>query len=141
MSGASLVVTLSEYGAKTKTAVSENGEATVVAELPADADTRDVVERIQTKFPDVELVAKREKERELKTPRDFFQDFDQRLTDTQRTALRAAYFAGYYEWPRDSTAEEVSDALGVSSPTFHQHIRKAQRELLEVFFDWDRDRP
>lgn len=141
MTGSSLVVTLSEYGAKTKTAVSEGGEATIVAELPSDTDVRGVVERVQTKFPDVELVAKREKERELRTARDFRQDFDQRLTDTQRTALRAAYFAGYYEWPRDSTAEEVADALGVASPTFHQHIRKAQRELLAAFFDWDGDRP
>ncbi|WP_135825518.1 bacterio-opsin activator domain-containing protein [Halorussus ruber] len=141
VSGSSLALTLSEYGANTKTAVSENGEATVVAELPADADVRSVVERVRTKFPDVELVAKRETERELRTPRDFRQDFDERLTDAQRTALRAAYFAGYYEWPRDSTAEEVADALGVSSPTFHQHIRKAQRELLGTFFDSEGDRP
>jgi PAS domain S-box-containing protein len=141
MSGSSLVVTLSEYGAKTKSAVSEDGGATVVAELPADVDVRGVVERVQAKFPDVELVAKRDKERELRTTREFRQDFDQRLTDTQRTALRAAYFAGYYEWPRESNAEEVADSLGISSPTFHQHIRKAQRELLEAFFDEDRDRP
>ncbi|WP_276300308.1 bacterio-opsin activator domain-containing protein [Halorussus lipolyticus] len=141
MSGSSLVVTLSEYGAKTKSATSEDGESTIVAELPADADVRSVVERVQTKFPDVELVAKREQDRQVRTTRDFRQDFDERLTDAQRTALRAAYFAGYYEWPRDSTAEEVADALGVSSPTFHQHIRKAQRELLGAFFDWDGDRP
>lgn len=141
MSGSSLVVTLSEYGAKTSGAISERGEATVVAELPSDADVRSVVERVRAKFPGIELVAKRETERDLRTAREFRRDLDQRLTDAQRTALRAAYFAGYYEWPRDSTAEDVAEALGVSSPTFHQHIRKAQGELLAAFFDRNDDRP
>ncbi|UPV73039.1 PAS domain-containing protein [Halorussus limi] len=141
MSGSSLVLTLSEHGAKTKAATSENGEGTVVAELPSDADVRSVVERVRAKYPGVELAAKRETERDLQTAREFRRDLDQRLTDAQRTALRASYFAGYYEWPRDSTAEEVAEALGISSPTFHQHIRKAQQELLAAFFDRNGDRP
>ncbi|WP_128477606.1 bacterio-opsin activator domain-containing protein [Halorussus pelagicus] len=141
MSASSLVVTLSEYGAKTTDAISEGGEATVVAELPSDADVRSVVERARAKFPDIELVAKRETDRDLRTAREFRRDLGNQLTDAQRTALRAAYFAGYYEWPRDSTAEDVAEALGVSSPTFHQHIRKAQQELLAAFFDRNDDRP
>ncbi|WP_137283641.1 bacterio-opsin activator domain-containing protein [Halorussus salinisoli] len=141
VSGSSLVLTLSEYGAKPKEAISEGGEATVVAELPADADVRSVVEQIRARFPEVELAAKRETERNVQTAREFRHDLDQRLTDAQRTALRASYFAGYYEWPRDSTAEDIAASLGISSPTFHQHIRKAQRELLCTFFDRDADRP
>ncbi|MFC7081106.1 bacterio-opsin activator domain-containing protein [Halorussus caseinilyticus] len=141
LTGASLVLTLSEYGAKPREATSEGGQATVVVELPSDADVRSVVERVRTKFPDVELVAKRESQRELQTAREFRRDLDQRLTDAQRTALRASYFAGYYEWPRDSTAEDIAASLGVSSPTFHQHIRKAQQELLGAFFDRDDERP
>ncbi|UPV99113.1 PAS domain-containing protein [Halorussus gelatinilyticus] len=141
VTGSSVVLTLSEFGAKTKDATSEGGEATVVAELPSDADVRSVVERVRAKYPGAELVAKRETERDFQSAREFRRDFDQRLTDAQRTALRASYFAGYYEWPRDSTAEDVAEALGVSSPTFHQHIRKAQRELLGAFFDRNGDRP
>ncbi|MFC7046301.1 helix-turn-helix domain-containing protein [Halobacteriaceae archaeon GCM10025711] len=53
------------------------------------------------------------------------------LTDRQRAALEAAYFSGYFDWPRGSTAEEIADSLGISSPTFHQHFRKAERKLLE----------
>ncbi len=141
VSGSSLVLTLSEYGANATEAVSAGGEARVVAELPADTDVRGVVERVRAEFAGLELVAKRETERDLQTAREFRRDLDDRLTDAQRTALRASYFAGYYEWPRDSTAEEVAASLGVSSPTFHQHIRKAQRELLGAFFDRDGDRP
>ncbi|OYR83879.1 hypothetical protein DJ72_06595, partial [Halorubrum distributum] len=37
--------------------------------------------------------------------------------------------------------EEVADAMGVSSPTFHNHLRKAQRALLDGVFEDDADRP
>ncbi|WP_048078258.1 helix-turn-helix domain-containing protein, partial [Halorubrum sp. AJ67] len=50
-------------------------------------------------------------------------------------ALSAAYHGGYFDWPRGSTAEEVADAMGVSSPTFHNHLRKAQRALLDGVFE------
>lgn len=141
VTGSSAVLTLSEFGAKTKEATSEGGEATLVAELPSDTDVRSVVERARAKYSGIELVAKRETERDFQSAREFRRDLDERLTDAQRTALRASYFAGYYEWPRDSTAEEVAEALGVSSPTFHQHIRKAQHELLGTFFDRNGERP
>jgi len=62
------------------------------------------------------------------------------LTERQRVALRTAYFAGYFESPRDSTAQEVAAALDVTSPTFHHHIRAAHRKLLGVLLD-ETDRP
>ena len=141
LSGSSLVLTLSEYGANTLEAITANGEARIVAELPSDADVREVVERVRSSFSGIELVAKREREREVQTALEFRRELADRLTDAQSTALRASYFSGYYEWPRDSTAEEIADSLGISSPTLHQHVRKAQRELLATFFDRDVDRP
>ncbi|WP_044958497.1 helix-turn-helix domain-containing protein, partial [Halarchaeum acidiphilum] len=56
-----------------------------------------------------------------------------RLTDRQRAAFEAAYYGGYFEWPRDSTAEELANAMDVSAPTFHQHLRAAERKLLGEF--------
>nr|WP_255457504.1 helix-turn-helix domain-containing protein [Halorussus sp. JP-T4] len=58
------------------------------------------------------------------------------MTEKQRTALQAAYFGGYYEYPRESTGEEVADSLDISSPTLHQHLRAAQRKLVGTFLDW-----
>ncbi|USZ75251.1 PAS domain-containing protein [Halorussus vallis] len=131
----SFVVTLSEYGARTTEAVTENGESRVVAELPAAADVREVVEGVRNAYSGVELLAKRECEREVRTASEFRRAVDERLTDAQRRALRASYLAGYYDWPRESTAEDVAESLGISSPTLHQHLRKAQAGLLEAFFD------
>ncbi|WP_132057492.1 bacterio-opsin activator domain-containing protein [Halorussus amylolyticus] len=141
LSGSSVVLTLSEYGANTVEAVASNGEGRIVAELPTDADVREVVEHVQSVFPGVELAAKHEREREVQTAHEFRQELTDRLTDAQRTALRASYFSGYYEWPRDSTAEEIAESLDIASPTLHEHLRAAQRELLTTFFDRDRNRP
>jgi len=137
--GGSVALALSEYGAHTTEAVVDSGEGRVVAELPADADVREVVERVRAAFPAVELVSKRERELDARSAREFRRELSERLTEAQRTALRATYFAGYYNWPRDSTAEEVADSLGIASPTLHQHLRKAERELLGAFFDEELD--
>jgi predicted DNA binding protein len=57
-----------------------------------------------------------------------------RLTDRQQEALRTAYLSGYFSWPRESGAEACADALGVSQPTFSQHLRVGQHRLFDVLF-------
>jgi hypothetical protein len=48
-----------------------------------------------------------------------------------------AYHGGYFESPRDSTAEELAAGLGISSPTLHYHLRAAQWKLVDAFLDED----
>ncbi|WP_455448515.1 bacterio-opsin activator domain-containing protein [Natrinema thermotolerans] len=133
--GSCPIGTLTEYGATVHEAVFDGGTATITAECAADADLRTILDGLRSAFPDSELVGKRETERAVQTAREFRKGLEDRLTDRQEAALRAAYFGGYYDWPRESTAEEVADAMGVSSPTLHNHLRKGQHELLRTFFD------
>lgn len=49
--------------------------------------------------------------------------------------LAAAHDAGYYDWPRGTTAEELAADPGVSSATLHKHLRAAERKLVAVFFE------
>jgi len=56
------------------------------------------------------------------------------LTDRQRAALEAALYSGFFEWPRDASGEDVAEPLGIAPPTFHQHLRKAQRKMFEAVF-------
>jgi len=58
-------------------------------------------------------------------------DLSEILTAKQLQALRTAYARGYFEWPRETTGDVVADDLGVSGPTFHQHLRKALGRLLD----------
>jgi predicted DNA binding protein/GAF domain-containing protein len=54
-----------------------------------------------------------------------------RLTDRQREVLETAYRAGYFEYPRDQSASDVAERLGVSRPAFQEVLRAAERNLLE----------
>ncbi|MFB9807927.1 helix-turn-helix domain-containing protein [Haladaptatus pallidirubidus] len=86
-------------------------------------------------YPDVRVVAQREREKPEPTVTEFRTTLDESLTDCQWAALETAYLAGFFEWPRNSTGEDVAASLGVSPPTFHQHLRRAQSKLLGTFFD------
>jgi DNA-binding CsgD family transcriptional regulator len=56
------------------------------------------------------------------------------LTDRQLEVLQTAYYAGYFEWPRHRTGEEIADDLDIAGPTFQQHLRTALDRLLEEQF-------
>ncbi len=107
----------------------------LVGEVSTDANVRHIVETMTDAFPTVHLTAKQETEPEAATDVRFRETLANELTERQTAALRSAYFGGYFEWPRDSTAEELADSLNVSSPTLHHHLRIAQQKLLDSFFD------
>lgn len=64
-------------------------------------------------------------------------DLEEVLTERQLQALQAAYVNGYFDWPRENTGETVASDLGISGPTFHQHLRKALDRLLGDAFESD----
>ena len=124
-----------EQGASVQSAVADGGEGTVVLEAPQTSDVREIVAAFEREFETLDLVAKRDRERSILTAREFRDGVAEQLTEKQRAALEAAYLAGYYDWPRKTTAEELADSMGVSSSTLHQHLRKGGLSLLSAFFD------
>ena len=54
------------------------------------------------------------------------------LTDEQREALIEAFELGYYNIPRDVTAEELADHLGISHQALSERFRRAYRQLIET---------
>src|SRR6266571_2312863 len=67
---------------------------------------------LQARFPQARLVSKR--------------------TPKQARALLAAANAGYYEFPRNATTEEVSTSLGVARSTFEQHLNRAEHHVVRA---------
>ena len=55
-----------------------------------------------------------------------------KLTEKQARALLAAYEAGYYEFPRKATTEEVSLSLGIARSTFEQHLNRAEHHVVRA---------
>jgi predicted DNA binding protein len=113
-------------------------EMRLIAELPPDADVRAVTEAIQELYPETELLAQRTTAREEATRLKRAVAVADELTEKQHAALEASYFAGYFDWPRTKTGREIAAMLGVSQPTFAQHLRSAQRKLLASLYDDDR---
>jgi len=128
-------VVMMEFGATTETATAERGEGRLVVEAPRTVDVREIVDAYREYNPESELVAKREVNRPVRTAEELRQAVEERLTERQKSVIETAYAAGYYDWPRSSTAEEIADSMGVSSATLHQHLRRAQKELLAVFLE------
>jgi predicted DNA binding protein/PAS domain-containing protein len=124
-----------EYGATTRRADAESGRGTLVLEAPHTADIREIVQAYQSYNPQSELVTKRRVDRPLRTVDQLRSEIEDELTNKQLSAVSTAYFSGYYEWPRESTAEAVADSIGVSSSTFHQHLRHAHRKLLTAILE------
>ncbi|AHF99622.1 bacterio-opsin activator [Halostagnicola larsenii XH-48] len=128
---------LAELGALPREAISLNGEGRIVAEIPPKYDASTVIEEFLAENTTVELVSKQEKESfsPILTHSATEQIIRTQLTERQWEVIRTAFNAGYYEWPRECTGEEVAEKLDITSPTFSEHIHAAERKLLAVLFN------
>ncbi len=113
----------------------ENDDYYMRVHLAPSSDARRLLDVVQEDYPMAKLVTRQQITREEDPPSRLSGVLAEELTERQRAALEAAYFAGYFEWPRDADGETVAGALDVSAPTFHQHLRNAQRKLLQVALD------
>ncbi|MFB6084518.1 MAG: bacterio-opsin activator domain-containing protein [Halorientalis sp.] len=134
----SLVERLVDRGAVTKEVVTDDGVTTFTVELPREANARALFEEIDDRYDGTELVGYHEHERPVQTHQEFRADLEERLTDRQLTALRTAYYSGFFDWPRDVDGDELAAMMDISRSTFHQHLRVAERKVLDAFFERDR---
>lgn len=56
------------------------------------------------------------------------------LTPAQADAIRTALAMGYFEVPKDATATEVADELGISKTAFLERLRRGQAGLFGQLF-------
>ena len=128
---------LAELGALPQCVEGTEGTGRIVAEVPPRCDATAVVETFLDDYPGATLASKREKESvtPLFTRSAFAQGLRSCLTDRQREVVEAAFEAGYYDWPRGATGQEVAAELGISSATFSEHVHAAERKLLAVLFE------
>jgi PAS domain S-box-containing protein len=129
----SLVDAIVATGALIRSARADQGTGRVVVEAPPDADLHEVVAQLRGAVWRLKIESVTEHERTLQPAEDPNELF-RSLTDRQREAITAAYQAGYFDWPRQSTAEEVAETLDIAAPTFHAHLRKAELQLFAGVF-------
>lgn len=128
---------LTELGALPRKVCGVEDGGCITAEIPGDENPSDVIEAFLDEYPDAMVLAKREKNGI--SPR--FSDsgiqevLHTHLTDRQRNILQMAFEAGYYDWPRECTAEDIAAEFNITSATFSEHIRVAERKLLTILFN------
>ncbi len=121
-------------GATVRSAVADRGTCRAVVEVSRSADVRETVADLQSAFPGLEVLSHRDHDRPPEgptVPDGVFED----MTDRQRDVLEAAYRAGYFEWPRETTAEELAEGMDIAGATLQGHLRKAQKYLLGDLFE------
>jgi len=124
---------MTNVGAIVRSATAEAGVGRLVVEAPPSVEVREIIDAYTAFNPDATLVAKRKTEADRHTtPRRLDTELAELLTDRQQSVLMAAYYAGYFDWPRKNTAEEIADSLAISSSTFHRHVRIAERKFLDL---------
>jgi PAS domain S-box-containing protein len=111
----------------------ETDSATIEFELQSKEDVRSTVEPLGDRFGTVSVVSINEgggsgrgNSRELGA---------KSLTEKQLAALETAYYEGYFSQPRDCSATDVANSLGVSHSTFLRHLRAAQSKLFGAEFE------
>ena len=130
-----LLARLVDHGAVPRAVSGENGVARYTIELPFEADAREVFNLVEDNYDGTDLVGYHEHERPVQTQQEFRASLADRFTDRQETALRTAFLGGFFEWPREVDGDELANAMDISRPTYHQHLRVAQQKVFEELFD------
>jgi predicted DNA binding protein len=53
------------------------------------------------------------------------------LSERQREVFELARERGYYEWPREVSATELAEELGITKATTLEHLRKAESKVIK----------
>ena len=126
---------VAEHGGSLRAARAVDGAGTITARFPAAATAREAVAAIEERFDGSELRSKRVVDVSDRSTPTIRRTVVERLTDKQLSALRAAFLAGYYDYPRGTTGEDLAASLDIAPSTLHQHLQAAQRKLLATVLD------
>jgi predicted DNA binding protein/DNA-binding NarL/FixJ family response regulator len=130
---------IAPHGGHLDSATIANGEFRFMVEFPPGRDKRQLVDLIESNCEGATLRAHRTVQTEEPGIPDTRSVFLDRLTEKQRAALKTAYQAGYFEWPRATSGDEIAELLGITQATFSQHFRAAEREFFSAVFESDNE--
>ncbi|MFC7200763.1 bacterio-opsin activator domain-containing protein [Halospeciosus flavus] len=131
-----VAATLADEGAFPRVVRGEEGEGTLVAEVPQ-AKADDIVESFLDNHPDVELVDQRDSTRMEAdfTVTEFIETAHEILDSEKRELVVAALSEGYYDWPRTRSIEELAEQLNQDASILRELLHEAEQELLAALFD------
>ncbi len=135
VSGPTLVRTLVSQGARVEEISSTPTGVDITLQVASGTDVRTFVKQLENHYSGVTLHARRERDTNSQYDDSMRSVLEERLTDRQVEVIRTAYLSGFFEWPRETTGEEVAEMLDITQPTVNRHLRVSERKLLELLFD------
>lgn len=123
------------HGVVLREAWADGGTGRLIIEVPGSVALRDLVATFQTQYPATEVLSKHMRQRAVRTLLELQGALAERVTDRQLEVLQTAYSAGYFEWPRDASGEDIATLLGITQPTFNKHLRAAEREAFAMLLE------
>jgi PAS domain S-box-containing protein len=136
LQGETIVSRLVRGGGRIREITADASGLDVAVDVPVTTDVRSFVDRL-TDDGSVELISRQERTRSLQSKQDLVDTILDGLTDRQREVLRTGYFSGFFNWPRDTTGQELATMLDVSQPTVNRHLRLGQQRVMRQLFDAD----
>jgi predicted DNA binding protein/PAS domain-containing protein len=135
ITGEDLLGTVVDHGAQIRAFDAADGRVDYEVEVASEDAARTLLDALEHSYDGVRLVAKRERGCPIDETASVSADAIENLTARQQEAIEAAFRAGYFDWPRESTAEEVASAMDIAPSTLHSHLRKAEGTLLGELLD------
>lgn len=118
---------LATHGSVLESLSASPESCTLTVQVPSSTDVRAFVKMLDDSYDSVQLLSRQQ--RTGRSQPALGTQLDDLLTDRQQQVLELAYADGYYESPRGRTGQELASELGISGPTFHTHLRAAERQV------------
>ncbi|MFB6184707.1 MAG: bacterio-opsin activator domain-containing protein [Haloarculaceae archaeon] len=125
-----LLSTIAAHGGSIQQARIEDGDYHLTVHLSPGVEVRQFIDWLQEAYPTIETLTRRQVTRRENAAARVERVLAEQLTERQRAALETAFYAGFFEWPRETTGEDVAASLDIAPSTFAQHLRKAERKVV-----------
>ncbi|SIR81897.1 PAS domain-containing protein [Natronorubrum thiooxidans] len=123
-------------GGTLRSFVTDHADSRAIIDVPDTIEIRNLLSGLGRRGFPASMVARREQSTADRSTIDITarNSLLEQLTDRQREVVQTAYHGGFFEWPRQTTGEDLADSLEISPPAFHKHVRATERKLLTALF-------
>lgn len=128
-----LAKTVIEHGGSLERIVPEGQTIRVVVTFPDVDSLSGTLTAITDRHPSLTIT--RQRRPSLETDSCLEEQLFDEMTDRQHEALELAYRRGYFEVPRRTSGTALAESMGLSPPTYLEHLRRAKATILTTLLE------
>ncbi|PSQ47027.1 hypothetical protein BRD19_10630 [Halobacteriales archaeon SW_7_65_23] len=101
---------VASHGGYIDEAILEDGDCRMTIHLAPTVDVRTITDAVEAAYPQTELLRRQQISQPHDEPLRLQTHLAAELTERQRSALEAAYHAGFFKWPRETNGEQIAES-------------------------------